>query len=408
MKHRLDPLLRPRSVAVVGASASTDSMGEWSLKNLLRGEYSGAIYPVNPNYEELQGVACFASLADLPEVPDLVIFGVGDLRLEGALDDAIALGIGAAVIMSTLVIDDDKSPDLRARIQKKIGDAKMLVCGGNGMGFYNIRDHVWACGFDSTDHVAPGHISLISHSGAGMSGLVDCEQRLRVNFAVSTGNELSVTMDQYLDFVLDLPETRAVGLFVETARNPEGLKAALEKAANLQIPIVALKVGRTEESARLTVSHSGAMAGDDSTFDALFDRYGVQRVRDMDQLATTLIMFAGLYPVGDGDLVTLHDSGGERQLMVDLADELGVPLTKLRPETVAALEEVLDPELPAVNPLDAWSRGGPGARERCNKRTAMSLTAGPGCRASGRQFSSEQRAPYGQVTCTSSMTILST
>ena len=125
MTHRLDPLLRPRSVAVVGASASTDSMGEWSLKNLLRGEYSGTIYPVNPNYEELQGVACYASLADLPEVPELVIFGVGDHRLEAALDDAIALGIGAAVIMSTLVIDDDETPDLRARIQTKI---RACVC----------------------------------------------------------------------------------------------------------------------------------------------------------------------------------------------------------------------------------------------------------------------------------------
>jgi acyl-CoA synthetase (NDP forming) len=368
-------------------------MGEWSLKNLLRGEYSGAIYPVNPNYEELQGVVCYASLADLPEVPELVIFGVGDLRLEAALDDAIALGIGAAVIMSTLVIDDDELPDLRARIQKKIDDAKMLVCGGNGMGFYNIRDNVWACGFDSTDLVAPGHISLISHSGAGMSGLVDCEQRLRVNFAVSTGNELSVTMDQYLDFVLDLPETRAVGLFVETARDPEGLTAALEKAASLQIPIVALKVGRTEESARLTVSHSGAIAGDDSTFDALFDRYGVQRVRDMDQLATTLIMFAGLYPVGDGGLVTLHDSGGERQLMVDLADELGVPLTRLRPETVAALEKILDPELPAVNPLDAWSRGGPGAREQ--QADCLSLMMqDPGAALGGAVLN---RAPYGKI-----------
>ncbi len=393
MRHRLDPLLRPRSVAVIGASASTDSIGEWSLKNLLRGEYPGEIYAVNPNYEELQGVACYASLADLPEVPDLVIFGVGDHRLEAALDSAIALDIGAAVIMSTLFMDDDKSPDLRARVQKKIGDAGMLVCGANGMGFYNIRDHVWACGFDSTDHVAPGHISFISHSGAGMSGLVDCEQRLRFNFAVSTGNELSVTMDQYLDFVLDLPETRAVGLFVETARNPEGLIAALAKAAKLRIPIVALKVGRTEESARLTISHSGEMAGDDSTFDALFDRYGVQRVRDMDQLATTLIMFAGLYPVGDGGLVTLHDSGGERQLIVDLADEIGVPLTKLQPKTVAALEKILDPELPAVNPLDAWSRGGPGAREQQADCLSI-MMQDPGAALGAAVLN---RAPYGKI-----------
>jgi acyl-CoA synthetase (NDP forming) len=222
-------------------------------------------------------------------------------------------------------------------------------------------------------HEAPGNVSLISHSGSGMSGLIDCEERLRFNFACSGGNELAVTMDQYLDFVLELPETRAVGLFVEIARNPQGFRDALQKANDRKIPIVALKVGRTEKSAQLTVSHSGAMAGDDATYDALFDRYGVQRVRDMDELATALILFAEMHPVGNGGIVSLHDSGGERQLMVDLCDEAGVPLTELNEATVAALEDVLDPELPAVNPLDAWSRGGPEAGRRMTEALTIMM-----------------------------------
>lgn len=361
MKHRLDPLLRPRSVAIVGASSRPDSMGEWLLRNLARGGYRGNVYPVNPAYETLHGHRCFASLAELPETPDLVIFAVGDRHLEAVLDEAIAAGIPAAVIQSPLIIDNDSVPVLRDRVQQKIAKAGMLVCGANGMGYYNVRDHVWSCGFDSTAHEAPGNVALISHSGSGMSGIIDCEARLRINVAVSTGNELGVTMDEYLDFVLDLPETRVVGLFVETARNPGGFRAALSKAAQRRIPVVALKVGRTEKSAALTVSHSGAMAGDDATYDALFDCYGVQRARDQDELATMLIMFAELHPVGAGGLVTLHDSGGERQLLVDLAHDAGVPLTELSEKTVRALEKVLDPELPAVNPLDAWSRGGPDA-----------------------------------------------
>jgi len=239
----------------------------------------------------------------------------------------------------------------------------MLVCGANGMGYYNVRDHVWTCGFDSSMHEAPGNVALISHSGSGMSGIIDCEERLSINVAVSAGNELSVTMDEYLDFVLDLPETSVVGLFIETARNPDGFRAALEKAAHRRIPIVAIKVGRTEVSAQLTVSHSGALAGDDATYEALFDKYGVQRARDQDEFTTMLIMFAALHPVGAGGLVTLHDSGGERQLLVDLADDAHVPLTELGEKTVHELEKVLDPELPAVNPLDAWSRGGPDAGE---------------------------------------------
>jgi acyl-CoA synthetase (NDP forming) len=361
LKHRLDPLLRPKSVAIVGASGTVDTIGHWALKNLLKGGYRGTIYPVNPRYDELQGVRCFASLAALPEVPDMLMFAVADHRIEAVLDEAIVSGIPAAVLMSTLVQDDDCAPLLKERVQKKIRAAGMLVCGANGMGFYNVRDHVWACGFDSRVHEAPGNVSLISHSGSGMSGIVDCEERIRFNFACSAGNELAVSMDEYLDFVLELPETRVVGLFVETARNPQGFRAALQKAAERRIPIVALKVGRTERSAQLTVSHSGAIAGDDATYHALFDRYGVQRVRDMDELATALILFAGLHPVGAGGVVSLHDSGGERQLMVDLCDEAGVPLTDLGESTVAALEKILDPELPAVNPLDAWSRGGPAA-----------------------------------------------
>jgi len=357
----------------VGASNRLESVGGWALTNLVKGGFKGRIYPVNPRHSELQGYKCYAQLSNLPEVPELVVFGVGDHRLEAALDEAIAAGASAAVIQSTLVIDNDTEPFLKDRVQKKMLDAGVLACGANCMGFYNVRDHVWTCGFDSAMLEAPGNVALISHSGAGMSGIVDCEQRLRINLAVSSGNELTTTMDEYLDFALGLPETRAVGLFLETARNPDGFRAALSKAAQRRIPIVVLKVGRTEESAQLAVSHSGAIAGDDATYEALFDRYGVQRARDMDELTTMLIMFAELHPVGAGGLVSLHDSGGERQLMIDLADDANVPLTRLSADTVQKLEEVLDPELPAVNPLDGWSRGGPDAEEKMTRALTLMM-----------------------------------
>lgn len=392
-KHRLDPLLRPKSVAVVGASKRPDSVGEWALRNLGKGAYTGRIYPVNPRYDEIQNHRCYASLSELPEVPDLVIFAVGDHRLEAALDDAIAAGVPAAVIQSTLVLDDDSDPPLKLRVQKKIKDAGMLACGANGMGYYNVRDHVWTCGFDSAMHAAPGNVTLISHSGAGMSGIIDCEERLRINLAVSAGNELSTTMDEYLDFALELPETRVVGLFLETARNPDGFRSALEKAARRRIPIVALKVGRTEKSAQLTVSHTGAMAGDDETYAALFDRYGVQRARDQDEFTAMLILFAELNPVGAGGLVSIHDSGGERQLLVDLADDADVPLTELCEDTVKKLTEVIDPELPAINPLDAWSRGGPDASQKMTRGLTLMLQD-PGA-ALGVVI--HDRGPFGKI-----------
>jgi acyl-CoA synthetase (NDP forming) len=148
---------------------------------------------------------------------------------------------------------------------------------------------------------------------------------------------------------------------METARNPAGIITALKKANDKRVPVVALKVGCTEFSARLAVSHSGAMAGSDDAYQAVFDRYGVQRVYDMDELSSALIMFAQPHQVASGGLVTIHDSGGERQLLIDLADSMDVPLAHIESATEVRLEQLLDPGLLPVNPLDAWGAGGPGA-----------------------------------------------
>lgn len=373
MAHRLDPLLRPRSIAVIGASEREHSIGRHALENVVAGRFPGNVYPVNPGHSALNGLTCYPDVRDLPEVPDLAVFCIGDRNLEAALDEVVSIGVPAVSIMSSLVLDDDREPLLRSRIARRLEESGTLACGGNGMGFYNMRDCVWAWGFDGRHHDPSGNVSLISHSGSGLCGILDCEERLRFNLAVSTGHELCVTMDEYLDFALDLPDTKVVGLFIETARKPDDFRAALQKANDREIPIVAIKVGRTERAAELTVSHSGSIAGTDSTFDALFDRYGVQRVADMDELATALIMFAAMHPVGPGGVVALHDSGGERQLMIDLADSAGVPLTDLSDATVQALEQVLEPELPAVNPLDGWSRGGPRSDEQMTRCLSLLL-----------------------------------
>ncbi len=359
MAHRLDPLLRPQSIAVLGASEREGTVGRNTVENLLKGGYEGGLYAVNPGRKSVLGVPCYPTLAELPEPAEHVIFAVADTRMDAALDDVIAHGARAATMMSSLVIEGDSDPPLRDRLLAKIQKAGLVVCGANGMGFYNFADGVWGCGFRTRMHRRGGNVAYISHSGSGMCGIVDSEERIDFNLVVSTGQELAVSMDEYLDYALDMPGTRAVGLFMETARNPEGLVRAFERARARGIPIVALKVGRTELSARLTVSHSGAIAGQDAVYDAIFDRYGVHRARDMDELATSLILFAQPHPVGDGGLVSIHDSGGERQLLIDLASDHGVPLTQLSPASTQHLESLLDPGLPAVNPLDAWSTGGP-------------------------------------------------
>ncbi|TDJ43344.1 MAG: CoA-binding protein [Gammaproteobacteria bacterium] len=393
MAHRLDPLLRPGSIAVLGATERAGAVGRQTLENLLEGKFPGRLYAINPGYQEVLGVACFPSLEAVPEPVEHVIFAIGDARVEAALDDVIEHGARAATIMSSLVLADDTTPLLRERIEAQLRQSDLLVCGANGMGFYNFTDGVWACGFDTRHHGNDGNVVLISHSGSGMAGITDCEERIRFSLAVSTGQELGVSMDDYIDFALDRPETRVIGLFMETVRKPDGMRRALQKANDRNVPVVALKVGRTELAARLAISHSGAMAGHDAAYDALFDRYGVQRVDDMDELATALIMFAQPHPVGDGGLVTIHDSGGERQLMIDLAHDMDVPLTQVSDATAATLTGLLDAGLPPVNPLDAWGAGGPGA-DKIMEDCLAAMMADEGA-AIGAVI--HDRAPHGRI-----------
>ena len=387
-------MLRPRSIAILGASERAGTVGSQVLRNLRQGGFSGSLYAVNPSRDSVSGLKCFPTLADLPETVEQVIFAVADSRVEAALDETIAHGAKAATIFSTLVLDENSTPILRERVREKLRQSGLLVCGANGMGFYNFHDGVWACGFDTRpNHVRGGNVTLISHSGSGMSGILDCEERIDFNLAVSTGQELSVSMDQYMDYAIDQLDTRVIGLFMETTRHPERLVAVLAKAAERHIPVVALKVGRTELAARLTVSHSGAMAGQDAAFQAVFDRYGVQRVEDMDELTTALIMFAQPHRPAAGGLVAIHDSGGERQLLIDLADRVHVPLAAISKDTEKKLADALDPGLLPVNPLDAWSKGGPDyhlVMEHCFATLMADENAGMGAVV-------HDRAPHGAI-----------
>jgi acyl-CoA synthetase (NDP forming) len=391
---RLKPLLRPTSIAVMGASERRGSVGLQTINNLLTGGFEGRLYAVNPGYRNVRGVPCYARLEDLPEPVEHVVLALGDANVEAGLDAVIAHGAAAATVFTGLMQEDGATPPLRERVGRKIRDSGLVVCGANGMGFYNFTDGIWVCGFDTRgNHVRGGNVTLISHSGSGMSGIIDCEERIDFNLAVSTGQEFGVTMAQYMDWALDQVETRVIGLFMETARDPAGLIAAFEKARRRNIPVVVLKVGKTELAARLAVSHSGAIAGRDDAYQAVFDRYGVQRVDDMDELTTALMMFAQPHPVAEGGLVAIHDSGGERQLLIDLAADLRVPLADIGPATVKRLERQLDPGLPPVNPLDAWGAGGSDA-DAIMRGCLAALMADPGA-ALGAVV--QDRAPHGAL-----------
>ena len=361
MKHWLEPLLQPRSIAVVGASARARTVGNTLLLQLRHGGYAGRVHAINPRYREVAGYACHPHLQALAEAPEHVALAVADARVEEALEQAIAAGVRAVTIFSSLV-DADGGGALRERVAARVRAAGISLCGAMCMGFYNFAERVWLCGFPTrVDHRAGG-ITLISQSGSAMCALTDCDQRLDFNLVVSSGLETVVTMEDYLDYALQRDDTRVVGLFLETVRQPARFVAGLRRAFERAIPVVVLKVGRSLRGARAAASHSGALVGHDGAFQAVCDRFGVTRVDTLDQLAVTLLMFERTGGIGPGGLVTAHDSGGERGLLMDLAEDEGVEFADLAPATLAGVAASLENGLPAENPLDAWGTGHDWAR----------------------------------------------
>ena len=354
MSHALDPLLRPRSIAFVGASPKPHTVGNGIIRQARAGGFAGAMVAVNPNYETVEGLACLPSLDALPAPVDLAILAVGNPRLEAQLDAVIAGAARAAVIFASGYLPEDREPPLLERLAAKARAAALPVCGGNCMGFFNLADGVRACGYILGEDVRAGPVAFLSHSGSAFGALMDCERRLGFSLVVSAGQEITTTVAEYMDFALTLAETRVIALFIETVREPAGFVAALEAAAARDVPVVALKVGRSARGAALARSHSGAIAGSDAAFEALCERHGVLRVATLDELVATAALLSQPRRAGPGGLAAIHDSGGERALLVDLAEAAEVPFARIGTATTACLAARLEHGLPPVNPCDAW------------------------------------------------------
>jgi acyl-CoA synthetase (NDP forming) len=354
----LAPLLKPATMAIVGASPKAGTFGFGMVRSAINRGFEGRLYCVNPNYKEIEGVPCFPTIADLPEPVDHAIFGVANARLEAVFKEAVAHKVKAGTIFSSCYVPDDTEPKMLDRLRTLAREANMPICGGNGMGFLNLQDKVDATAWVPPDWIkGGGHMTLITHSGSVFSALSKNDRRLRYNLVVSPGQEISGSMADYMDFALEQPMTRVIGLFLETVRDPARFLAALAKAEARDIPIVALKVGRTEMSARLAASHSGAIVGDHAAYQAVFDRYGVIEVDDLDQMTNTMLLLSQDRRVKKGGLASIHDSGGERELLIDQADAYGVPLADVNEATRDKLAATLEYGLEPVNPVDAWGTG---------------------------------------------------
>ena len=362
-EHRLDPLLKPQRIALVGVSNRDASPGQTLAKMLLESDYQGEIYLINPGYPEILGQPCYPDLSALPVTVDHVVIALGNAHLEAALQATIDHGARAATIYASGIPEQDTEPTLINRLQSMAQQAGLEICGINGMGFYSQSYDLYAGIFPRAPELIKGGISYIAQSGSAFTTFCHNSRRLGFNLCVSSGNEITTSLSDYMDWSLEQSETRVIGLFVETVRDPDGFVAALEKANDRSIPVVVLKIGKSPLAAAMALTHTGAIAGNHAGFQALFKRFGVIEVESFDEMAAVLMLLQSEREASAGGLAAIFESGGFRELVTDSASDLGIEFSELDPATIKQLEDNLDPGLKAENPLDAW-----GSHERFEAR----------------------------------------
>jgi acetyltransferase len=354
----VENLLSARSVAIVGASPK----GRWPMgiyRNLKKA-YSGKVFLVNPNYKEIADDPCYPNVAALPEVPEHLLMLIPTKAVLGTLEEASRRGTKAATIYSAGFGEgDDLEGKKREQAMKELCERTgLVVCGPNCMGSFSLPEGLWSFP-TSVPLLRDGPVGLIFQSGGSLGNWIKgaAERGIGFTYAVSSGNEVSLDLVDYLSFLIDDPETKLITLMVEGVRRPTEFMAVAEQALNKNKPILIVKLGRSEMGKRQAISHTGALAGSDDVFEAVCKRLGLIRVPTLEDLTEiTLAFLPGRYPRGSRAAVVVN-SGGMKGLICDHCEELNTNLAQLSDKTKEAVRPLIPAELVVENPLECGVAG---------------------------------------------------
>jgi acetate---CoA ligase (ADP-forming) len=357
-RRPVENVLSAKSVAIVGASPK----GRWPMgifRNLTKA-YKGKIFLINPNYQEIENHPCYPNLAALPDVPEELLILIPTRAVLGNLEEAAKLGTKSATIYTAGFGEgDDPTGKERAHAMKELCERTgFVICGPNCMGSYSLSEGLWTFP-TSTPLLKKGPVGLIFQSGGSLGNWIKgaTERGIGFSYAVSSGNEISLDLVDYLSFMVDDPETKVVLLMAEGIRRPNEFMAVAREALNKSKPILVIKLGRSEMGKRQAISHTGALAGADEVFDAVCNRLGVIRCPTLEDLTEmTLAFMAGRYPRGSRAAIVVN-SGGMKGLICDHAEELNTNLAQLSDKTKEAVRPLIPPELTVENPLECGVAG---------------------------------------------------
>jgi acetyltransferase len=350
-QHSLDPLFRPASVAVIGASVTPGSVGSILMRNLLASPFGGVVYPVNPRRKAVHGVRCYPSLTEVPETVDLAVIATPAATVPETIRQCVGRGVPAAIIISAGFSElGAAGRALEAEI-RATAHGKMRIIGPNCLGVLHPPSGLNAS-FASC-MARSGKVALLSQSGAICTSILDWAREAHVGFStfVSVGAMLDVDFADLIDYFGDDPQTRSIVLYMESIGDVRTFLSAARSVARAKTVIV-VKSGRHEAGARAAASHTGAMAGSDAVFDAAFRRAGVLRVESIPDLFN-MSGVLDLQPQPRGPtLAIITNAGGPGVMATDALMLSGGQLATLAPVTIKALDAVLPPFWSHANPVD--------------------------------------------------------
>jgi acyl-CoA synthetase (NDP forming) len=359
-------MLNPRSVAVVGASERMGYGGR-VLSNLKQGGYTGRIYPVNPKYDEIQGLKAYPSASAIPDPVDLAVIVVPSDRVAGVVDDCGRAGIPAAAIVTAGFAEEGE--DGLALQREVVATARrhgIRLSGPNCLGIANLPGRVFAAATSAATwsresrEMVSGPISIVSQSGAlAFSPLLARSQERGVGLRhlISVGNQCDLTLTDFVEYLVDEdPGTKVIGVFMESLPPGDGARflAVARRAVEKGKPLLVLKAARSSASAAVARSHTAAVTGDGAVYEGAFRQGAVVPVADLDDLWETGSLLAAVPELpADAGIGFLSPSGGMNSLFTDLCSDSDVPLRPLTADTTAGIAEILEGRGHAGNPTDA-------------------------------------------------------
>jgi acetate---CoA ligase (ADP-forming) len=351
----LDRVLRPRSVAVVGASRDPAKRGNRAVRALLDSGYQGRVLPIHPAGDTLHGIPVLRGPDDLAEAPDLVLICTPVATVPGVLEEWAEAGTGGAVVLAVGFRESGAEGERMERAVTEVARRTGIrVVGPNTSGLLNVPLGLNLIGLDG---VRPGPLALLVQSGNMALSLVTEAGAAGQGFSyvIGVGNEADLTFDEYLDFLARDPGTRGIAVHAEGFRDGRAFLGAVARAS-AHLPVVVIKGGRTAKGGEAARSHTGAVAGSYEAFRAGLRQAGAIEVTRTDELLPTLVTLIGQPPPRQGDsrsgIAILSDGGGHATLAVDDLLDRGAPLASLTPSTRAALRDLLGPAAAVDNPVD--------------------------------------------------------